>query len=159
MPAAAAAAVATTTIQSCTRDDTAIKVSADRATLDRLLMERLTLNQTDGGCDDSSDEMSGDDDDDDDDKEEEDEKDKKYGMDDEEEEDDAGDVNEDPLNSADDLSDDEGGEAFETDNVVVCLFDKVTRVRNKWKFNLKDGIMNLKGKDYVFLKATGEGEW
>ena len=24
--------------------------------------------------------------------------------------------------------------------------------RNKWKFNLKDGIMNLNGKDYVFSR-------
>ena len=36
---------------------------------------------------------------------------------------------------------------------------QITRVRNKWKFHLKDGIMNLKGKDYLFQKATGEGEW
>ena len=31
--------------------------------------------------------------------------------------------------------------------------------RNKWKFNLKDGIMNLNGKDYVFSRAHGEAEW
>ena len=30
-----------------------------------------------------------------------------------------------PLNSNDDVSDDEAGELFETDNVVVCQFDKV----------------------------------
>jgi len=23
----------------------------------------------------------------------------------------------------------------------------------------KDGIMNINNKDYVFVKATGEGEW
>ena len=26
---------------------------------------------------------------------------------------------------------------FETDNVVVCQYDKITRARNKWKFHLK----------------------
>ena len=32
-------------------------------------------------------------------------------------------------------------------------------MRNKWRFHLKDGIMSLNGKDYVFQKATGDGEW
>ena len=45
------------------------------------------------------------------------------------------------------------------ENVVVCQFDKIQRVRNKWRFHLKDGIMSLNGKDFVFQKATGDGEW
>ena len=45
------------------------------------------------------------------------------------------------------------------DNVVICQFDKIQRVRNKWRFNLKDGIMNLNGKDYVFQRASGESDW
>ena len=45
-----------------------------------------------------------------------------------------------------------------TSNLIFPNF-QITRVRNKWKFHLKDGIMNLKGKDYLFQKATGEGEW
>ena len=45
------------------------------------------------------------------------------------------------------------------DNMIVCQFDKIQRVRNKWRFYLKDGIMHLNGKDYVFQKATGDGEW
>jgi len=65
---------------------------------------------------------------------------------------------EEPLGPDDDI-DDSDGEIFETDNVVVCQFDKIQRVRNKWRFSLKDGIMNLNGKDYVFQKATGESEW
>lgn len=36
---------------------------------------------------------------------------------------------------------------------------QITRSRNKWKFYLKDGIMNLSGKDYVFQKANGDAEW
>ncbi|KAH1023654.1 transcription initiation factor IIA subunit 1 isoform X2 [Dendroctonus ponderosae] len=65
-----------------------------------------------------------------------------------------------PLNSEDDVSDADGTEeSFETDNVIVCQFDKITRARNRWKFHLKDGIMNLNGEDYVFQKANGDAEW
>lgn len=66
---------------------------------------------------------------------------------------------EDPLNSGDDVSNDESSEMFDIDNVVVCQYDKITRNRNKWKFHLKDGIMNINGKDYVFQKAVGDAEW
>lgn len=64
-----------------------------------------------------------------------------------------------PLGSGDDISDGDPSDLFDTENVVVCQYDKIQRVRNKWKFHLKDGIMNLNGKDYVFQKATGEAEW
>lgn len=78
----------------------------------------------------------------------------------EEREDSAGaDADEEPLNSSDDVSDEEPGDMFDTDNVVVCQYDKITRSRNKWKFYLKDGIMNLAGKDFVFQKANGDAEW
>lgn len=68
-------------------------------------------------------------------------------------------VQEEPLNSEDDVSEDDPTELFDTENVVVCQYDKITRSRNKWKFHLKDGIMNLNGKDYVFQKANGDAEW
>lgn len=64
-----------------------------------------------------------------------------------------------PLNSEDDVSDEEGQELFDTENVVVCQYDKIHRSKNKWKFHLKDGIMNLNGRDYVFSKAIGDAEW
>ncbi|KAH8383655.1 hypothetical protein KR009_009944, partial [Drosophila setifemur] len=90
---------------------------------------------------------------------------------------------EEPLNSEDDVTDEDSAEMFDTDNVIVCQYDKVrpnnlkldskssavlmcnviplqiTRSRNKWKFYLKDGIMNLRGKDYVFQKSNGDAEW
>ncbi|EEC14084.1 tfiia large subunit, putative, partial [Ixodes scapularis] len=66
---------------------------------------------------------------------------------------------EEPLNSDDDVSDEEATENFEIDNVVVCQYDKISRSRNRWKFHFKDGIMNLQGKDYVFQKAVGDAEW
>lgn len=77
----------------------------------------------------------------------------------EEENDEATAREEEPLNSEDDVTDDDPADLFDTDNVVVCQYDKITRSRNKWKFYLKDGIMNLSGKDYVFQKANGDAEW
>jgi transcription initiation factor TFIIA large subunit len=89
-----------------------------------------------------------------------------------------GGAEEEPLNSEDDVTDEDAADLFETDNVVVCQYDKVSetlrncsilnlsfcdlqinRSRNKWKFYLKDGIMNLGGKDYVFQKSNGDAEW
>jgi len=75
------------------------------------------------------------------------------------EENDEGGAEEEPLNSEDDVTDEDSSELFETDNVVVCQYDKITRSRNKWKFYLKDGIMNIGGKDYVFQKSNGDAEW
>lgn len=63
------------------------------------------------------------------------------------------------MNSGDDVSDEDVSDLFDTDNVVVCQFDKITRSRNKWKFYLKDGIMNLSGKDFVFQRSNGDAEW
>ncbi|GAV05768.1 hypothetical protein RvY_15848 [Ramazzottius varieornatus] len=48
---------------------------------------------------------------------------------------------------------------FETENILVCQYDKITRVKNKYKINLKLGIMTVNDKDYVFNKCTGEAEW
>uniref|UniRef100_A0A8C9RMB0 Ral transcription factor IIA subunit 1 n=1 Tax=Scleropages formosus TaxID=113540 RepID=A0A8C9RMB0_SCLFO len=70
-----------------------------------------------------------------------------------------GQVEEESLNSEDDVSDEEDQELFDTENVVVCQYDKIHRSKNKWKFHLKDGIMNLNGRDYVFSKAIGDAEW
>uniref|UniRef100_UPI00358DDEFA transcription initiation factor IIA subunit 1-like isoform X2 n=1 Tax=Myxine glutinosa TaxID=7769 RepID=UPI00358DDEFA len=102
------------------------------------------LVQVDGVGDTSSDEEEDDD--------ENEEKDEDLG-----EEDDAGE--EDPLNSEDDVSDVDPSDLFDAENVVVCQYDKIHRSKNRWKFHLKDGIMNLNGKDYVFSKSVGDAEW
>lgn len=39
------------------------------------------------------------------------------------------------------------------------FFFQINRNKNKWKFHLKDGIMNLNGRDFVFQRATGDAEW
>uniref|UniRef100_A0A803T0P5 Ral transcription factor IIA subunit 1 n=1 Tax=Anolis carolinensis TaxID=28377 RepID=A0A803T0P5_ANOCA len=105
--------------------------------------------QVDGAGDTSSEEDEEEEEDYDDDEEE--DKEKDGGED--------GQVEEEPLNSEDDVSDEEGQELFDTENVVVCQYDKIHRSKNKWKFHLKDGIMNLNGRDYVFSKAIGDAEW
>ncbi|CAJ2499963.1 Uu.00g028160.m01.CDS01 [Anthostomella pinea] len=56
-------------------------------------------------------------------------------------------------NYEEDDEDDDAGE------IMLCMYDKVQRVKNKWKCVLKDGVLNVNGKDYVFHKATGEYEW
>lgn len=111
-------------------------------------------HQVDGAVDTSDEDASdisedniGDDDDDDLDKE------------DDEDLDGEGGAEEEPLNSEDDVTDEDASDLFDTDNVVVCQYDKITRSRNKWKFYLKDGIMNISGKDYVFQKSNGDAEW
>ncbi|NXK49001.1 TF2AY factor, partial [Chauna torquata] len=68
-------------------------------------------------------------------------------------------VEEDPLNSDDDVSEQDIPDLFDTDNVIVCQYDKIHRSKNKWKFYLKDGVMSFGGKDYVFAKAIGDAEW
>ncbi|KAI6021617.1 transcription factor IIA alpha beta subunit [Pisolithus microcarpus] len=68
------------------------------------------------------------------------------------------------INSDLDDSDTEGEEDAEEGgqgdtDIVFCTYDKVGRVKNKWKCILKDGMIHVNGKDYVFAKCTGEFEW
>ena len=71
---------------------------------------------------------------------------------------DSDDINSDLDDDIDsEKSDDEDGD--QEGQIMLCLYDKVQRIKNKWKLNLKEGIANIDGKDYVFHKATGECEW
>ncbi|KAB0801236.1 hypothetical protein PPYR_05590 [Photinus pyralis] len=114
--------------------------------------EGCSFKQLDGARDTSDDDDQGSDDDDASDEADDD-------KDDDEQEMEEGGPEEEPLNSEDDVTDEDPSDVFDTDNVVVCQYDKITRSRNKWKFHLKDGIMNLNGEDFVFQKATGDAEW
>ncbi|KAF9024591.1 transcription factor IIA, alpha/beta subunit [Hymenopellis radicata] len=55
-------------------------------------------------------------------------------------------------------ADAEDGAGADSD-IVFCTYDKVARVKNKWKCILKDGMIHVNGKDYLFQKCTGEFEW
>ncbi|SAL97246.1 hypothetical protein [Absidia glauca] len=71
--------------------------------------------------------------------------------------DDDDDINSDLDDPEDDDDDPDGGE--EVENIILCLYDKVTRTKNKWKCVLRDGIMLVNGRDYLFSRANGDFEW
>ncbi|EUB55807.1 Transcription initiation factor IIA subunit [Echinococcus granulosus] len=66
---------------------------------------------------------------------------------------------EEPLNSGDDVSDEETESLFESDNLVVCQYERVSRSRSKWRFWLRDGIMKIRGRDHLFQKLIVEADW
>lgn len=62
----------------------------------------------------------------------------------------AAEVDEDAINSdLDDPDQPEDGEDNEenTDEVMLCTYDKVQRVKNKWKCTLKDGILRVNSNE------------
>lgn len=63
------------------------------------------------------------------------------------------DDSEDEINSQNDDDGDDSG------MLMLCMYDKVTRTKNKWKCFLKDGVVGVNGKDYLFGKGNGEYEW
>ena len=94
------------------------------------LIKAGTIPQVDGPADSSDEEEVDEDEEDDDDDDDDDDNDP-----DGDEEDEG--VEEEPLGSEDDISDEDASDLFDTENVVVCQYDKITRARNKWKFHLK----------------------
>jgi transcription initiation factor TFIIA large subunit len=92
------------------------------------------------------------------------------------EEDDEDAINSD-LDDPDELGADDDDDEDEMGHMMLCMYDKVQRVKNKWyvhpypvpgpyftnslyrKCVLKDGVLTVNGKEYVFHKATGEYEW
>lgn len=68
-------------------------------------------------------------------------------------------VNSDLDESEDELNSDKEGDDADLGTIMLCLYDKVQRVKNKWKYVLKDGMAKINGQDYVFSRATGESEW
>ncbi|OCF39329.1 transcription initiation factor TFIIA large subunit [Kwoniella heveanensis CBS 569] len=58
--------------------------------------------------------------------------------------------------SDDELRDDaEGGDDDADVDIVFCVYDKVQRVKNKWKTVFKDGMIHINGRDYLFSKCNG----
>ncbi|KAL4799041.1 transcription factor IIA, alpha/beta subunit [Aspergillus venezuelensis] len=80
------------------------------------------------------------------------------GGDDTKEEDDEDAINSD-LDDPDDLVAQDEDDDDAVGQVMLCTYDKVQRVKNKWKCTLKDGILTTGGKEYVFHKGQGEFEW
>lgn len=67
----------------------------------------------------------------------------------------------DDLNSEDDDEEvkEHDTEEEETDNFIICQYEKIARTKNKYRATLKDGIMSLNGKEYMFQRAAGEYDW
>lgn len=61
--------------------------------------------------------------------------------------------------SDDDYLISEGEDDGPDENLMLCLYDKVTRTKARWKCSLKDGVVTINHKDYTFQKAHVEAEW
>ncbi|WFD44869.1 sphinganine-1-phosphate aldolase [Malassezia psittaci] len=57
-----------------------------------------------------------------------------------------------------DLDDSEEEDTEGNEDMMLCLYDKVQRVKNKWKCVLRDGVASIGGRDYLFSKCNGEWE-
>ncbi|KAH0548001.1 hypothetical protein GP486_008257, partial [Trichoglossum hirsutum] len=51
------------------------------------------------------------------------------------------------LDDPDDDLDEEDGEDDSMSQIMLCTYDKVQRVKNKWKCVLKDGVLTINGKE------------
>ncbi|KAL5523514.1 hypothetical protein ACEPAG_7687 [Sanghuangporus baumii] len=72
---------------------------------------------------------------------------------------DSEEINSDLDDSDSDAEEEEQEGALGETDIVFCTYDKVARVKNKWKCVLKDGMIHVNGKDYLFAKCTCEFEW
>ncbi|GMM56871.1 transcription initiation factor IIA large subunit [Maudiozyma humilis] len=61
--------------------------------------------------------------------------------------------------SDDDYLISEGEDDGPDENLMLCLYDKVTRTKARWKCALKDGVVTINHRDYTFQKAQVEAEW
>ena len=52
-----------------------------------------------------------------------------------------------------DLDDEDSEENLAADHLVLCQYEKVSRIKSKWKCVLKDGIASINGRDYVFSRV------
>ena len=73
------------------------------------------------------------------------------------------DPNEDTIGSDLDDSQDEGDIDSEDEDentpLILCLYEKVHRTKNKWRANMNHGIVCIDGREWVFEKGNGEYEW
>jgi hypothetical protein len=73
------------------------------------------------------------------------------------------DPNDDTIGSDLDDSEEEGDidSDVEDENMplMLCLYDKVHRTKNKWRATLNHGIVCIGGREWVFEKGSGEYEW
>lgn len=44
-------------------------------------------------------------------------------------------------------------------NLTLCQYEKITRVRNRWRGVLRAGIVHINGRDYCFSRANMDFDW
>lgn len=54
------------------------------------------------------------------------------------------------------LSDSDDEEVDDPPNFLTAQYEKVSRIKNRWRCQLKYGIFHANGKDYLFKNATGD---
>ena len=65
------------------------------------------------------------------------------------------------LDDSEEESDIDDDEEAGEDNMplMLCLYDKVSRTKNKWRSNMSHGIVCIDGREWVFERGNGEYEW
>ncbi|PWN30829.1 TFIIA-domain-containing protein [Jaminaea rosea] len=58
------------------------------------------------------------------------------------------------LDDSDEEAEGEAGLEGHDGDTVLCLYEKVNRVRNRWKCVLRDGVANIDGRDYLFTRCN-----
>jgi len=48
---------------------------------------------------------------------------------------------------------------FDSTDIILGQFEKVSHTKSKWKCLLKDGICTMNGRDVAFSRALGEFKW
>lgn len=75
----------------------------------------------------------------------------------------GGGASESPNDADDSSSADEDEEFEDVPELLVCLYDKVSKTRNKamhkWRCQLRDGVLVVGEKEYVFVRANAELAW
>ena len=64
--------------------------------------------------------------------------------------------NDEVLSELEDEADDE--EDKDSKDFLLCLYEKVHRVKTKWKVTLNEVVLHAKGKEYVYKKLNGDLE-
>ncbi|KRH92920.1 RNA polymerase II transcription initiation factor TFIIA, large chain [Pseudoloma neurophilia] len=56
-------------------------------------------------------------------------------------------------------SEEESIKGRNTKNFMICLYDKVTKNKHKFRTLLKQGFINIGPEDYAFSTGTGDLDW
>ncbi len=54
---------------------------------------------------------------------------------------------------------DDNDDEEEVENLLIGQFDKVNKMKNRWKVSMKDCVFHINGRDFLFKKCTAEFFW